>query len=98
MEKFSPIDQAPATEFDFWLSDDELALELDSTQAIDPEEQVTLLDLLDSLLTKGIVVSGDLTLSVAGVDLLYVGLRLMVCTAEKAAAVGAVRIRDGRIV
>jgi hypothetical protein len=87
---------APA--YEFWLTDEEESLDESPIDELNSQEEVTLLDLLDSLLTKGVIVSGDLTLSIAGVDLLYVGLRLMVCTAEKAAAVGAVRIKNGRIV
>jgi hypothetical protein len=44
-------------------------------------EQVTLLDLVDRVLTKGVVVTGDVTLSVADVDLVYVGLRLLLASA-----------------
>jgi hypothetical protein len=39
--------------------------------------QVTLLELVDRVLNKGVVLSGDITLSVAGVDLVYVGLRVL---------------------
>lgn len=54
-------------------------------------EQVTLVDLVDRVLNKGVVVSGDVTLSVADVDLVYVGLRLLLASAatferERAAA------------
>jgi hypothetical protein len=41
------------------------------------KQQVTLLDLVDRVLNKGVVVSGDITLSVANVDLVYVGLRVL---------------------
>jgi len=44
-------------------------------------EQVTLLDLVDRVLNKGVVVAGDITLSVANVDLVYVGLRLLLASA-----------------
>jgi hypothetical protein len=37
----------------------------------------TLVDLLDRVLERGVVVSGDVVLSVAGVDLVYLGLRLV---------------------
>ena len=40
-------------------------------------QQVTLIELVDRVLNKGVVVSGDITLSVAGVDLVYVGLRVL---------------------
>lgn len=34
----------------------------------------TLLDLVNRLLDKGVVLTGDITISVAGVDLVYLGL------------------------
>jgi hypothetical protein len=39
--------------------------------------EVTLLELVDRVLNKGVVLSGDITLSVADVDLVYVGLRVL---------------------
>jgi hypothetical protein len=45
------------------------------------QHEVTLLELIDRVLHKGVVVSGDITLSVAGVDLVYVGLRLLLASA-----------------
>jgi hypothetical protein len=48
------------------------------------EERVTLLELLDRVLEKGVVLSGDITLSVADVDLVYVGLRVLLSSAETA--------------
>jgi hypothetical protein len=38
---------------------------------------VTLLELVDRVLNRGVVLSGDITLSVADVDLVYVGLRVL---------------------
>jgi acyl-coenzyme A thioesterase PaaI-like protein len=46
------------------------------------ERQVSLLDLVDRLLNGGVVIHGDITLAVADVDLLYVGLRAMVASVE----------------
>ena len=43
---------------------------------------VSLLDLIDRLLDGGVVIHGDITLAVADVDLLYVGLRAMVASVE----------------
>src|SRR5687768_15427807 len=43
----------------------------------------SLLDLLDRVLDKGVVLSGDVTLSVADVDLVYVGLRALVAAVHK---------------
>ena len=45
------------------------------------EQQVTLLELVDRVLNKGVVLSGDITLSVANVDLVYVSLRLLLASA-----------------
>ena len=55
----------------------------------DLRQQVTLLELVDRVLNKGVVLSGDITLSVADVDLVYVGLRVLLAsvgTMERLAA------------
>lgn len=41
------------------------------------QHEVTLLELVDRVLGKGVVLSGDITLAVADVDLVYVGLRVL---------------------
>jgi gas vesicle structural protein len=41
------------------------------------QQQITLLELVDRVLNKGVSLSGDITLSVADVDLVYVGLRVL---------------------
>lgn len=46
------------------------------------EREVSLLDLVDRLLDGGVVIHGDITLAVADVDLLYVGLRALVASVE----------------
>lgn len=43
---------------------------------------ISLCDALDRILTKGVVIYGDITISVAGVDLLYIGLRGLVCAID----------------
>ena len=61
-------------------------------------QQVTLLELVDRVLNKGVVLSGDITLSVAGVDLVYVGLRVMlasVSTFERLQELDGARALDG---
>jgi hypothetical protein len=45
--------------------------------------ETSLLDLLDHVLNKGVMASGDLTLGVAGVDLIYVRLSALVCAADR---------------
>jgi len=49
-----------------------------------PEEELTLLELLDRVLDKGVVLSGEVTLSVADVDLVYLGLRVLLSSVEAA--------------
>jgi hypothetical protein len=44
----------------------------------DPAPRVALVDLLDRLLAGGVVVSGDLTLSIADVDLVNISLRVLI--------------------
>jgi hypothetical protein len=53
------------------------------------ERRVTLLETLDRLLNRGVVVAGDVTLSVADVDLIYLGLRLLLSSVETAREWGA---------
>ena len=60
-------------------------------------DQLALSELLDRILTKGVVVWGDATISVAGIDLIYVGLKLLVAsvdTAERLRADAAARGRE----
>ena len=53
------------------------------------QHEVTLLELVDRVLNKGVVLTGDVTLSVADVDLVYVGLRVLL------ASVGTLERLDG---
>jgi gas vesicle structural protein len=46
-----------------------------------PRSDITLLELVDRVLNKGVVLTGDITLSVADVDLVYVGLRVLLASA-----------------
>ena len=51
-------------------------------QVIDAPES-TLLDLLDNLLNKGVMANGDVTLGVAGIDLIYLRLSTLLCAADR---------------
>jgi hypothetical protein len=46
-------------------------------------EALTLSDLLDRVVERGVVVSGDVVISLAGVDLIYLNVRLLLCSAER---------------
>jgi len=43
----------------------------------------TLVDVLDHLLNTGVMLNGDVTLGVAGVDLIYLRLSSIVCAADR---------------
>jgi hypothetical protein len=45
--------------------------------------EASVLDLLDHVLTKGVVASGDVTLGVAGVDLIYLRLSALLCSTDR---------------
>ncbi|MFC5712985.1 gas vesicle protein [Thalassorhabdus alkalitolerans] len=45
-------------------------------------KDVSLLDVLDAVLEKGVVLKGDLTISIAGVDLVYLDLRVLLASLE----------------
>lgn len=51
--------------------------------------EVTLLDLVDRVIEHGVVLSGDITISVADVDLIYLGLRALLTSVERANLLGA---------
>lgn len=46
------------------------------------DREVSLVDLVDRLLAGGVVIHGDITLAVADVDLVYVGLRALIASVE----------------
>jgi len=54
----------------------------------DPElilgaEDASLLDIVDNVLNKGVVLSGDVTIALAQVDLVYARLSLLLCAADR---------------
>jgi Gas vesicle protein len=55
-----------------------------SRTTVSAERDVALVDLVDRLLGGGVVIAGDITLSVADVDLVYVGLRALVASVATA--------------
>ena len=52
------------------------SLVLDSADA-------SLLDIVDNVLNKGVVLSGDVTIALAQVDLIYARLSLLLCAADR---------------
>jgi hypothetical protein len=45
-------------------------------------DEMSLLELADRLLNRGVVLTGEATISVAGIDLIYLGLNLVLTAAE----------------
>ena len=50
----------------------------------DPSSEMTLLDILDHVLNQGVILRGNLVISLAGVDLVYVGLDVILTSVETA--------------
>jgi hypothetical protein len=55
-----------------------------STMSIEGESDISLLDILDHVLNSGAVIHGSLVISLAGVDLVYVGLNVILTSVETA--------------
>ena len=53
-------------------------------RADDGDDQLVLGDLIDHLLNKGVVIQGEVVLSLAGVDLVYLRLQAMLSAADRA--------------
>ena len=48
----------------------------------------SLADILDRILDKGVVIAGDITISLVGVELLNIRLRLLIASVDKAIEMG----------
>lgn len=54
------------------------------TVTIEGENDISLLDILDHVLNSGVILHGSLVISLAGVDLVYVGLNVILTSVETA--------------
>ncbi|WP_405009240.1 gas vesicle protein [Kitasatospora sp. NBC_01539] len=62
-----------------------------------PQRQVALIDLLDRLLGSGVVLTGDVVLSIADIDLVRISLRaLVVSVTERTPVPWATAVGPGR--
>jgi hypothetical protein len=52
--------------------------------SLNENEHISLCEVLDRILNKGAVVVGELTISVANIDLIYLGLQLIITSIETA--------------
>jgi hypothetical protein len=50
----------------------------------DNDDEISLLEILDNVLNSGVVIQGSIVLSLAGVDLVYVGLNVVLTSVETA--------------
>jgi hypothetical protein len=55
---------------------------------IEQRQPQGLVDILDKILDKGLVVAGDVKVSLANVELLTIQIRLVICSVDKAEAIG----------
>jgi hypothetical protein len=68
----------------------------DSTDYLDEvTDDETLVHLLDRVLDVGVVVSGDLRLSIANVDLIHIGLKLFIGSVETIERLARERLAAG---
>src|SRR6202521_1128206 len=58
------------------------------TSMIEGHRSTGLVDLLDRVLDKGLVVAGDIKISLAEVELLTIRIRLLICSIDKAEQIG----------
>ncbi|MBI1734725.1 MAG: gas vesicle protein [Candidatus Rokubacteria bacterium] len=47
------------------------------------DADASLLDLIDNLLNKGVVLNGEVVLSLASIDLVYLRLSVLLCAADR---------------
>ena len=52
------------------------------------QQQLTIVDLVDRILDKGVVITGDITVSIVGVDLLSLKINLVIASLETAKRYG----------
>ena len=71
-------------------------------QALVEAREVTLLDLVDRAVDHGVILTGDITIAVADIDLIYVGLQVLLASVERVQELSVERekavgreVRDG---
>ena len=55
---------------------------------VSPQRAHGLVDILDRVLDKGLVIAGDIKINLANVELLTIQVRLLVCSVDKAEQIG----------
>jgi hypothetical protein len=49
---------------------------------VEPDNQLSLLDTLDHLLDRGVIIAGEAVISIGDVDLLYLGLNIVLANVD----------------
>ena len=62
----------------------ELSPELEYDAEVEPERRISLCETLDRVLNKGVVVTGEIIISVADVDLVYLNVQVLLASVEAA--------------
>ena len=75
---------------------------MSGSQALIEAREVTLLDLVDRAVDHGVILAGDITIAVADIDLIYVGLQVLLASVERVQELSVERekavgreVRDG---
>ena len=55
---------------------------LDEEFGFDDDEELSLLETLDHVLDRGLVIAGEVTIAVADIDLIYLGLNVLLGSVE----------------
>jgi hypothetical protein len=64
-------------------------------QLLDEESELSLLETLDHVLNRGLVIAGEITIAVADVELIFLGLNVVLTSVETAREVIGERERRG---
>ena len=57
-------------------------------ELVNPSRSHGLVDILDRVLDKGLVIAGDIKINLANVELLTIQVRLLICSIDKAEQIG----------
>jgi len=56
---------------------------MSASPALVEAREVTLLDLVDRAIDHGVILAGDITIAVADIDLIYLGLQVLLASVER---------------
>ena len=61
-----------------------LSPDLETAAVLDPERSISLCETLDRVLNKGVVLAGEIIISVADVDLVYLNVQVLLASVDTA--------------